>query len=887
MKESTKTLYGEYLYFMGTNQDNNEIGIYRKSLLNNNYDNYDNNELSSLIGLKNGSIAIGDYNNDGFEDMVITGEDEDGSAVTKMFNGLEGSNFQENTKIDLLGLRNSTAKWVDYDVDGDLDLFITGTSDSGDVSKLYRTDLSNKSNAAPTKVTNLVFESSGNGKVKLSWGVPEDDFSSSLGYIIRLGTTPGGSELSNTESNIENGQRLITKSPLINTNSFETQLDPGVYYWSVQSVDDGLAGSEFSEESVFILTYEWKLLNQGGVVDKSIEAIGDPILRLTDIDLDNDMDLVYASRGGENGSRNISLYTLGAKNFELEGFLNNSRNITDIQFLDFNDDERQDILINSWESSSNNSFKLFNSLPDGNGLPREVFDAPGLFNGKIELIDINNDGIKEVVQVGSDSDSNNAQLKVFVYTKQGTSLSSEPLDISEQFITLKSGTYGFGNFDNDDDIDFAVSGFSGAAGLRSNMYVNETIYKETIAPIYTESPVNFDAVRFSTLDFIDFDADGDLDIALTGTSITGDVFKILSNNGLQGNELDFVEVEDTGLIPVRNAKVDFGDYNSDGYLDILYSGTSSGLGEITKLVEFNPETNSYIESDFDLSDISNATIAFGDIDGDNDLDFTIAGEVLIDSNQKENVIKTYLNFRNESANVQQISLAKSAPKTAKSAPKLAYRNTDLEFVTNTKPTIPGKLIHEILNLDSETNTYKVKFSWSESEDDFTPKEGLTYALKIGTSEGASDIMSVNSRSNGYRLSSGKGNVEHKTQWVINLQDLPTNEKYYWSVQSIDAAFSGSEFSGSKSFNPGVALSTQDFNSLDVQVYPNPSNNGFVNIITPNNAAKKIVIYDIHGRAVIAKTLKENILDVSKLSPGVYVLKVNEDGGQNISKLIIE
>ena len=879
MKESTKTLYGEYLYYMGTNQDNNELGIYRKSLLENN--NYNSNALSSLIGLKNGSIAIGDYNNDGFEDMVLTGEDENGSAVTKIFNGLEGSNFQENTKIELLGLRNSTAKWVDYDVDGDLDLFITGTSDSGDVSKLYRTDLANKSNVAPVKVSNLAFESLGNGKVKLSWDVPEDDFSSSLGYVVRLGTTPGGSELSNTESNLENGQRLITKAPLINTNSFETQLDPGMYYWSVQSVDDGLAGSEFSDESVFVLTYEWKLLNQGGIIDRSIEAIGDPILKLTDIDLDNDMDLVYASKGGQNGSTDISLYTLGAKNFEIDGYLNNSRNITDIQFLDFNDDERQDILINSWESSNNNSFKLFNSIPNGNGTPQEVFNAEGLFNGKIELIDINNDGIKEVVLIGSDSEANNAKLKVFVYEKQGTSLSNEPLDISEQFITLKSGSFGFGNFDNDDDIDFAVSGFSGGAGLKSNMYVNETIYTETVAPIYTESPVSFDAVRFSTLDFIDYDADGDLDIALTGTSITGDIFKILSNNGLQGDELDFVEVENTGLIPVRNAKVDFGDYNGDGYLDILYSGTSSGLGEITKLVEFNPVTNSYVESNFDLSDISNATIAFGDIDGDNDLDFTIAGEIMQDNNQKSNIIKTYLNFRNESATVQQENQSKSSYKKAKRS------SDDLEFVTNTKPTTPDTLTQEVLGLDAETNTYKVKFSWNESADDFTPKEGLTYAIKIGTSEGASDIMSVNSRSNGYRLSAGKGNVEHKTNWIVNLPNLPTGKKYYWSVQSIDAAFSGSDFAASKSFNPSVALSTQNFNNLDVLVYPNPSKNGFVNIVTPNNATKKIVLYDIHGRTVITKTLKENIFDVSNLSSGVYLLKVNEGEKQSITKLVIE
>jgi hypothetical protein len=48
-------------------------------------------------------------------------------------------------------------------------------------------------------------------------GCPKDDFSSSLGYVLRLGTTAGGTELSNTESDITTGRRLITKPAAIYT----------------------------------------------------------------------------------------------------------------------------------------------------------------------------------------------------------------------------------------------------------------------------------------------------------------------------------------------------------------------------------------------------------------------------------------------------------------------------------------------------------------------------------------------------------------------------------------------------------------------------------------------------------------------------------------------
>ena len=174
-------------------------------------------------------------------------------------------------------------------------------------------------------------------------------------------------------------------------------------------------------------------------------------------------------------------------------------------------------------------------------------------------------------------------------------------------------------------------------------------------------------------------------------------------------------------------------------------------------------------------DIINASIAFGDIDGDNDLDFAIAGESV--SNSGESIIKTYLNLRDESAAVLD---------------NVGVGRTEGEFVVNQRPSEPTQLTSEILDYNGDSNTYQVKFSWISGTDESTPKAGLTNALKIVTSDGREDIMAINSLDNGYRTSAGKGNVEHQTEWIINLPDLPDNESYSWTVQTIDAAFSGSE-----------------------------------------------------------------------------------------------
>ena len=71
--------------------------------------------------------------------------------------------------------------------------------------------------------------------------------------------------------------------------------------------------------------------------------------------------------------------------------------------------------------------------------------------------------------------------------------------------------------------------------------------------------IDFPSVVEGTLDFVDFDSDGDLDMILTGNSGFGDIFKVFSNNGQTGDLLDFVEQPSTQLTPIRNANIDFGE----------------------------------------------------------------------------------------------------------------------------------------------------------------------------------------------------------------------------------------------------------------------------------------------------------------------------------------
>ena len=754
-------------------------------------------QLSGIYGnfpiLKKGDISVADFDNDGKNDILFTGEDELGVPTTKLFKQTSAGTFKDS-EIVLKGLRASTANWVDYDTDGDLDLFLTGIGEAGSETLLYETEIANKKNSAPEKITGLEAVDLGNGNVRFQWDLPEDDYSTNLGYVLRLGTTPGGTELSNTESDLETGDRLITKAPPIYTNFYEIQLDPGNYYWSVQAVDTGLEGGVFSDEDVFQLVYEWKILNQGGIVDRTVNGVSDPVLKLADIDNDNDLDVIFSSKSGNNTQ--LLKYDGTKLILDNQNPLSNTYNVTNTEVSDINGDGIADILVNT-VNNSNSDLTIYLSnnenieIPTGNYSSQRVGD--GLFNAKARIVDLNNDGKAEIFLAGMSSNSINAEPKLYVYEYNNNSFAIN--DVSSQIASLQNASYDLGDYDNDQDIDFIISGWSFGSGYQSYIYENITELGGEFTLNQTSN--NLVAVQNGTTNFIDFDGDGDLDALFTGESREGDVFEIYINT-LRNGSATFSRLPND-LAPMREGKIDLGDFNGDGYADLLYSGTFQGDGDETKLNEYDPITKQYVDSAFDVSDIIKAEVEFGDLDGDGDLDFVIAGKKTEDEDNQfgnsnnQNIFRTYLNVRNQSARVLENSNGNKRPKYAgKNTAKYVQKES---FTVNTPPDAP--ILKDIKFLSEIDNSAEipVEFEWNAATDDHTPSEGLTYAIKIGTTPGGEEIMSSNSNSNGIKKDAEKGNVEHNLKWKLSLPE----GTYYYSVQAVDASYSGSAFTAPVQF----------------------------------------------------------------------------------------
>lgn len=69
-------------------------------------------------------------------------------------------------------------------------------------------------------------------------------------------------------------------------------------------------------------------------------------------------------------------------------------------------------------------------------------------------------------------------------------------------------------------------------------------------------------------------------------------------------------------------------------------------------------------------------------------------------------------------------------------------------------------------------------------------------------------------------------------------------------------------------------------------YPNPVSNGKIYISSKSGADKDITIFDVLGKKVLQTQLSSRELNVSSLSPGVYIIKINENQATATRKLII-
>jgi len=72
----------------------------------------------------------------------------------------------------------------------------------------------------------------------------------------------------------------------------------------------------------------------------------------------------------------------------------------------------------------------------------------------------------------------------------------------------------------------------------------------------------------------------------------------------------------------------------------------------------------------------------------------------------------------------------------------------------------------------------------------------------------------------------------------------------------------------------------------LSLYPNPVSNGKVYITTKNDLDKEIQIFDVLGKKVLQTVLSSRELNITTLTPGVYIIKIKEEEASTTRKLIV-
>ena len=73
----------------------------------------------------------------------------------------------------------------------------------------------------------------------------------------------------------------------------------------------------------------------------------------------------------------------------------------------------------------------------------------------------------------------------------------------------------------------------------------------------------------------------------------------------------------------------------------------------------------------------------------------------------------------------------------------------------------------------------------------------------------------------------------------------------------------------------------------LNLYPNPVSNGKVYITSKNDLDKEVIIFDVLGKKALQTTISSRELNISNLSPGVYIIKINEAESTATRKLIVK
>ncbi len=390
------------------------------------------------------AAAWGDYDNDGYLDLLLSGVGAEG-IQTLLFKNNGGNSF---TKIATTfpGLRSSNATWFDYNNDGNLDLFLAGKKEDG---SLYSGLWKNKGNDAGfEEVFTGTFPqiNNGDGNKSNRYVIAADYDGDGWTDLYVQGRTEGGDK--------NKGIAYLFRN--VNGESFE-RIDKPVK--NKMSTGDAKPFIQLSGGGA-----AWADYDGDGFVDLLVSGEG--------IDADK-----YDADYGYHGSYNGAVYKNNGDGTFAEPIEFKGTEEGNAVWLDYDNNGKLDFAVAGvrWDEDASWNWRGDLYVNGAQGFTSYASAVTGLPGNKqsvsLDAGDANNDGFSDILYLNS----TDAADAIYLNNGGGTEapmFTASPLAYGDQ-AAQRGGTANFVDFDNDGNLDAFLVGYADAQGSHARLMKNE------------------------------------------------------------------------------------------------------------------------------------------------------------------------------------------------------------------------------------------------------------------------------------------------------------------------------------------------------------------------------------------------------------------------------
>ncbi|MEM7655718.1 MAG: VCBS repeat-containing protein, partial [Bacteroidota bacterium] len=519
----------------------------------------------TLPPVMEGEAAWGDYDDDGFQDVVLTGTNGGGGELTRLFlndqsSGLLETAFSSDALIDAYA--GSQVAWGDIENDGKLDLALIGQTSEGPVERTLilfqnRNEVANQLPVAPSNLNSTTNADS----VVLTWNAPAqaDGFT----YNLVIGTAENDGDIKSPLAFLplaanDGLPKVVGRGNASSQLSWRARGIPaGTYYWTVQSIDPDFEGSAFAQVDSFTFTPpHFTDITSIGFEPGDAAALQNGSLAWGDVDGDNDLDLFVSGETNGGNIEGIFYENLNAKdlviNATIQGDATGTRN-GEADWHDYDADGDLDLLLIG-EGASGATANIFEF--DGTSLVAQNPAFTPLLSGKARWIDVDNDGDADVFLTGLDA-GGQAVAELHLNGGKGTFTLA-----SASFVPISAGDIAWTDVDGNSLADLITIGADASDQAVANLYLNRGNGLFTLKTNAFETSPDLIDLK---LDAGDMNNDGYPDLVMVGEDDAAQPASLVYvNRGDSTAIFDLLDLSAMPLAQLTNGDVKWGDYDEDG-----------------------------------------------------------------------------------------------------------------------------------------------------------------------------------------------------------------------------------------------------------------------------------------------------------------------------------